>query len=197
MLVDALFSSYIKYRIKRIELYRDYPIECQRGVWLDLLKSGKQTEYGRAIGFERIEGLEDFRSVIPLNDYSTLEPYIIRSINGERNVLWPGTTRWFAKSSGTTGTRIKTLPVTRESLENNHYAGGKDLLACYHHNVPNRKLYSKKHLILGGATAYKPSNITPSLQIFRLLSLTTYRFGPNSGGYQTRTLYCMPTGKKN
>lgn len=153
MLVDALFSSYIKYRLKRIELYRDYPIECQRKVWLDLLRSGKHTEYGKTFGFERIESLNDFRSLIPLNDYDTLEPYITRSVNGERDILWPGMTRWFAKSSGTTGTRIKTLPVTRESLENNHYAGGKDLLACYHHNVPNRKLYSKKHLILGGSNS--------------------------------------------
>ncbi|MFM7724329.1 MAG: GH3 auxin-responsive promoter family protein [Bacteroidota bacterium] len=153
MLVDALFSSYIKYRLKRIELYRDYPIECQQKVWLDLLRFGKQTDYGKALGFERITCLEIFQSTIPLNDYSTLSPYISRAINGERDVLWPGLTRWFAKSSGTTGTRIKTLPVTRESLENNHYAGGKDLLACYHHNVPNRKLYSKKHLILGGSNS--------------------------------------------
>lgn len=153
MLVDALFSSYIKYRLKRIELYRDYPIECQQKVWLDLLRFGKQTHYGKSLGFERITRMEHFRSIIPLNDYSTLSPYISRAINGERDVLWPGLTRWFAKSSGTTGTRIKTLPVTRESLEHNHYAGGKDLLACYHQNVPHRKLYSKKHLILGGSNS--------------------------------------------
>ena len=29
MLVDALFSTYIRYRLKRIELYRDFPIESQ------------------------------------------------------------------------------------------------------------------------------------------------------------------------
>jgi hypothetical protein len=153
MLVDALFSSYIKYRLKRVELYRDVPIECQQKVWLELLLSGKHTKYGRAFGFERIQSMDNFRNVIPLNDYTTLEPYISRSVKGERDVLWPGVTRWFAKSSGTTGTRIKTLPVTRESLENNHYAGGKDLLACYHHNFPNRKLYSKKHVILGGSNS--------------------------------------------
>jgi hypothetical protein len=158
MLVDALFSSYIKYRIKRIELYRDYPIECQQKVLLDLVRSGKRTTYGAVHRFDQIHDRSTFQSTIPLNDYTSLEPFITRALSGERNVLWPGSTRWFAKSSGTTGTRIKTLPVTQESLENNHYAGGKDLLACYHDNYPNRKLYSKKHLILGGSNSLETSD---------------------------------------
>jgi len=158
MLVDALFSSYIKYRIKRIELYRDYPIECQQKVLLDLVRSGKSTTYGALHRFDQIQDRSTFQSTIPLNDYTSLEPFITRALSGERNVLWPGSTRWFAKSSGTTGTRIKTLPVTQESLENNHYAGGKDLLACYHDNYPNRKLYSKKHLILGGSNSLETND---------------------------------------
>jgi len=158
MLVDALFSSYIKYRIKRIELYRDYPIECQQKVLLDLVRSGKRTTYGALHRFDQIHDRSTFQSTIPLNDYTSLASFITRALSGERNVLWPGSTRWFAKSSGTTGTRIKTLPVTQESLENNHYAGGKDLLACYHDNYPNRKLYSKKHLILGGSNSLETSD---------------------------------------
>ena len=121
MLVDALFSSYIKYRIKRIELYRDYPIECQQKVLLDLVRSGKRTTYGALHRFDQIHDRSTFQSTIPLNDYTSLASFITRALSGERNVLWPGSTRWFAKSSGTTGTRIKTLPVTQESLENNHY----------------------------------------------------------------------------
>jgi len=151
MLVDALFSSYIRYRLKRIELYRDFPVECQQKVWLGLIQEGRNTLYGEQFGFKSIKTTQEFVKVVPLNDYSTLEPFITKCLTGEPNVLWPGTTRWFAKSSGTTGSSIKTLPITKDSLEHNHYAGGKDLLACYHHNFPNRKLYSKKHLILGGS----------------------------------------------
>ena len=66
-------------------------------------------------------------------------------------LLWPADTKWFAKSSGTTSERSKLIPVTKESLEECHYKGGKDLLAIYHHNHPNRKLFTGKHLIVGGS----------------------------------------------
>lgn len=153
MLVDTLFSAYIKYRLKRIDLYRDFPLECQQKVWLELLRSGSRTAYGKDFNFSTITHPKAFQASVPLSDFSSLEPYIERALKGERDVLWPGLTKWFAKSSGTTGTRVKTIPVTQESLEHNHYAGGKDLLACYHNNIPNRKLYSKKHLILGGSNS--------------------------------------------
>jgi hypothetical protein len=153
MLVDALFSTYIRYRLKRIELYRDFPIESQVKVLKALVDAGQHTNFGKIHGFEHIESIADFQQQVPLQDYDTLEPYIQQAIHGAKDVLWPGYTKWFAKSSGTTGKRIKTLPVTKDSLEHTHYAGGKDLLACYHQNVPNRKLYSKKHLILGGSNS--------------------------------------------
>ena len=153
MLVDALFSAYIRYRLKRIEVYRDFPIESQNNVLKDLINSGERTNFGKIYRFDTIEHERDFKTQIPLQDYDSLAPFIHQAIHGAKDVLWPGYTKWFAKSSGTTGKRIKTLPVTKESLENNHYAGGKDLLACYHHTYPNRKLYSKKHLILGGSNS--------------------------------------------
>ena len=153
MLVDALFSTYIRYRLKRIEVFRDFPLESQVKVLKELLNAGQRTNFGKIHGFESIESTSDFQSQVPLQDYDCLEPFITQALHGAKDVLWPGYTKWFAKSSGTTGKRIKTLPVTKESLEHNHYAGGKDLLACYHQNVPNRKLYSKKHLILGGSNS--------------------------------------------
>ena len=153
MLVDALFSTYIRYRLKRIELYRDFPVESQLNVLKTLVDACQHTNFGKIYGFEHIASIADFQRQVPLQDYTSLEPFIQQAIHGAKDVLWPGYTKWFAKSSGTTGTRIKTLPVTKDSLEHSHYAGGKDLLACYHHNVPNRKLYSKKHLILGGSNS--------------------------------------------
>lgn len=153
MLVDALFSAYIKYRLRRIEVYRDFPIESQRKVLSELITAGQRTNFGKIHDFEAIDSSASFKRLIPLQDYPSLEPFILQAIHGAKDVLWPGYTRWFAKSSGTSGGRMKTLPVTKESLENNHYAGGKDLLACYHENHENRKLYSKKHLILGGSNS--------------------------------------------
>ena len=72
---------------------------------------------------------------------------------GEENVLWPGETKWFAQSSGTTTDQFKWLPVTRDALQRGHYRGGKDLLAQYCAQVPEAQLYQGKHLILGGSSA--------------------------------------------
>jgi hypothetical protein len=153
MLVDTLFSTYIKYRLKRIEVYRDFPRVCQEKVFQYIIRSGQRTNFGKVHGFGQVTDYTKFKENVPLQDYDSLEPYILQAIHGAKDVLWPGYTKWFAKSSGTTGGRIKTLPVTSDSLENNHYSGGKDLLACYHDHQPHRKLYSKKHLILGGSNS--------------------------------------------
>ena len=58
-------------------------------------------------------------------------PWIERVMAGEEDVLWPGATKWFAQSSGTTTDQFKWLPVTRDALQRGHYRGGKDLLAQY------------------------------------------------------------------
>ena len=104
---------------------------------------------------------EEFRRNVPLSDYESMKPYIDRAMQGETGLLWPGETKWFAKSSGTTSARSKLIPVTRESLEDCHYKGGKDLLGLYYHNHPNRKLYNGKHLIIGGSAQVNPNPLMP------------------------------------
>lgn len=115
------------------------------------ISMGSQTEIGRKYDFSSIQTYEDFRDNVPLHNYEDLKPYIDRLMTGEQELLWPTETKWFAKSSGTTSNRSKLIPVTKESLEDCHYKGGKDLLAMYYHNHPNRKLYNGKHLIIGGS----------------------------------------------
>ena len=70
---------------------------------------------------------------------------------GENNIFWPSKIKWFAKSSGTTNSRSKYIPVTNESLEDCHYAAGKDLLCMYFNNNPNSQLFTGKSLRLGGS----------------------------------------------
>lgn len=134
----------------RINDYRDQPLANQARTLDFLLLEGSQTSYGKAHQFAKIENYEEFKAKVPLNDYGTLKPFIDRAIDGQTDLLWPGATKWFAKSSGTTADRIKILPITESSLLENHYAGGKDLLAQYYHNFEGRKLYNAKHLIVGG-----------------------------------------------
>jgi hypothetical protein len=147
---NTLFSWWIGRRMDRIQDYRDQPQANQARALAFLLLEGSQTVYGKLYAFAEINNYQEFKSKVPLADYGVLKPYIDRAIEGENDLLWPGATKWFAKSSGTTADRIKILPITESSLLENHYAGGKDLLAQYYHNFEGRKLYNAKHLIVGG-----------------------------------------------
>lgn len=148
---NSIFSWIIKKRIHQIELFKMYPHEVQEDVFRQLIEAGKFTEYGEKYRFTDIQSYEDYRKTVPLNDYASLKSYIDRMLENEQGVLWPTEISWFAKSSGTTTGKSKFLPVSKEALEDCHYKGGKDLLSLYYNQLPDRKLYKGKHLILGGS----------------------------------------------
>ncbi|MFO0495011.1 MAG: GH3 auxin-responsive promoter family protein [Flavobacteriia bacterium] len=141
----------MKKRIHQIDLFRKYPVEVQRELFEKMIHLGAETEWGKRCRYREIKTYEQFKENVPLQEYNDLKPYVDRLISGEQHLLWPTETKWFAKSSGTTDNRSKLIPVTKDSLEECHYKGGKDLLALYYENHPNRKLYKGKHLIVGGS----------------------------------------------
>ena len=147
---NSIFAWMMKKRVHQIDLFRKYPHEVQFELFEYLIQRGAKTEYGAKVGLDKVKSYKDFKK-LPLQVYDDIEPWIDRSMAGEKAILWPTETKWFAKSSGTTS-KSKLIPVTKESLEGCHYKGGKDLLAMYYDNHPNRKLYNGKHLIIGGST---------------------------------------------
>lgn len=157
MPINAIFGWLIRKRISQIDIIRNTPLEVQYGVFRSLLETAKDTEWGLLHDFSIIETYEQFKEIVPLQDYEDVKPYIERAIEGEENILWPGKTEWFAKSSGTTSDRSKFIPVTKDSLEGCHYKGGKDLLAMYYENYPEANLYSGKHLVIGGSSVLNGS----------------------------------------
>lgn len=155
---DTIFSWIIKKRIDQIEHFTKHPIETQKSVWDSLLEKAKHTEIGEKYNFSTTSGYRDFKTNIPLHTYEDLFPYIEKSIAGQENVLWPGKIQWFSKSSGTTNAKSKLIPVTQDAIQDCHYKGGKDLLSIYYHNNPGARLFSGKHLILGGNTSVNRLN---------------------------------------
>lgn len=155
---DTIFSWIIKKRIDQIEHFTNHPIDTQKALWDNLLEKAKHTQIGKEHGFSSISSYRDFKKNTPLRTYEDLFPYIEKSIQGQENILWPGKIQWFSKSSGTTNAQSKLIPVTEEAIQDCHYKGGKDLLSIYYHNNPNAKLFSGKHLILGGNTSVNKLN---------------------------------------
>ena len=153
---NTLFSWLIKKRIHQIDLFKKYPLEVQNEVFTKLISSAIYTEFGFQNNFFRVKNYETFKEFVPLQEYEGIKKNVDRLMAGEQNILWPTDTKWFAKSSGTTSARSKFIPVTKESLEECHYKGGKDLLALYYSNFPGCKLYNGKHLIIGGSAQINP-----------------------------------------
>ena len=150
---NTFFSWYLKKRMNEIKKFIQYPKEIQNQTLLELITIGKSTLFGEEKSFHSISTIENFKSQIRLRKYKDFEPYINKQKAGKVNVLWPGKVKCFAQSSGTTSGTVKHIPITIDSLRKCHYKGGKDLLALYYHNNPNTKLFTGKHLIIGGSSS--------------------------------------------
>lgn len=137
--------------MRQIEKSISNPHQVQEEVLTYLLNKAKDTAYGRDQKFASIKNRRQFEEQVPVVSYEDLLPYLNRLLKGEQNVLWPSAIKWFAKSSGTTGTKSKLIPVSEEGLHNCHYQGGRDMLALYINNYPDAKLFSGKNLSIGGS----------------------------------------------
>ena len=150
-----LLNSVIKWiNIKRnyqIQYYREFPIEIQNEILFSLLHDAKNTQWGVEHHFNEIRSLQDFQQNVPLQQYEDVKPYVDRMREGERDLLWPGEVKWFAKSSGTTSDKSKFIPVTKEAIEDCHIRGPKDVFSQYIINHPESKILKGKTLTLGGS----------------------------------------------
>ena len=118
-----------------------------------LTSKAENTEWGREHGFASLSTYEDFAASSPVNTYEDLKQAIDRMRQGERDILWPGQVRWYAKSSGTTNDKSKFIPVSKDGLKDTHYAGGRDAVTWYLGNNPHSRIFDGKALILGGSHA--------------------------------------------
>ena len=144
-------SWVMRKRIHQIDLFRKYPHDVQEEWFQKLIENGKKTTFGKQYNFENIQNYEQFKTQLPVRTYKDLEEYIKSIRQGLQNVLWPSETKWFAKSSGTSGSKSKFIPVTEESLVDCHFKGGKDMLSIYCDNYPETTIFNGKSLILGGS----------------------------------------------
>lgn len=141
-----------------MELFLKYPIDVQQELLFKLLQKAKNTEVGKQFNFSAIKSYDEFTQNVPIQQYESIEPLINRCRKGEQNVFWPTTIRWFAKSSGTTNSKSKFIPVSDEALENCHFKAGKDMLCLYFNNNENAQLFTGKGLRLGGSSAVYEDN---------------------------------------
>ena len=123
----------------------------QHQVLEHLLEEGRKTEYGRNHLLNNTQTYDQYARNVPVNTYEELKGDIDRMRHGEDSVLWPGRVKWYAKSSGTTNDKSKFIPVSYDGLQHIHYLGGRDVVALYLRDHPDRRIFDGKSLILGGS----------------------------------------------
>lgn len=150
-LTTIIKQLYFQPRLRQLALYQQQGEALQRQVLQQLLQKAEHTEYGRKHNFSNIHTYDDFVKQIPVNTYEELKGDIDRMRHGEKDILWPGQVKWYAKSSGTTNDKSKFIPVSADGLHDVHYKGGSDVVALYLQNHPESHIFEGKGLILGGS----------------------------------------------
>ena len=149
--ITSIARFYFHKRQKELERHGKEGVQMQAEVLKSLLVRASDTEYGRDHIFNMTRSYEEFAHNVPVNTYEELKGDIDRMRHGEKDILWPGVVKWYAKSSGTTNDKSKFIPVSDEGLQNIHYQGGNDAVAMYLRNNPKSRLFDGKSLILGGS----------------------------------------------
>lgn len=176
MSLTKIISPYFAMRRKAIMRQQTEAIATQRSVLLSLTSRASETQFGRDHAFKSIGSYEDFCRMVPLGDYESLKADIDRMRHGEPDILWRGTVKWYAKSSGTTNDKSKFIPVSPEGLQRMHYMGGRDAVALYLGNYPDSRIFDGRALILGGS--HQPNFNLPESYVGDLSAILIENINP-------------------
>jgi len=163
MLLDFLTGNRLSRRLADAGLVRyahrraaaldrtDVPA-VQRQTLLNLLKRARETRFGRAHGFDRIDSVEEYQSAVPVRDYEAFwrdywQPVFPRLAGA----TWPDPIPYYALSSGTTSGTTKYLPISKEMLASNRTAAFTTV-ALFRHAAPKARMFNGRFFFLGGNT---------------------------------------------
>ena len=155
-----------------------HPDTSQEHLLKRLLHDAARTETGRRYGFGSISSYGEYVARVPVRPYEEIRPEVMRMVAGEADVLWPGVTRRFAQSSGTSDGRSKFIPVTSDSLRRCHYRGAAAVVAEYLHLNPRSRLFSGKSFILGGSFATSLQDLPDGVKVGDLSAHLIDRISP-------------------
>ena len=160
-----IIGSILKKGIKlRETLEQDYtsPYDLQKKELSKLLISACNTEIGRAFNFHDV--LESFRDVnphaffntfkanIPAVDYDGMnDKWWRKARDGQSDISWPGKTKFYALSSGTSGAASKYIPVTKDMLKQIRKTGTRHIYTLSKYDLPD-VFFQSGMLMLGGST---------------------------------------------
>ncbi len=146
---SSLAKPFAVYICNKIQKSAATAVQDQEDTLQKLLKSAKNTLFGKEHGFDTIQTYDDFKHQVPLRDYEQLKSYIEKIKEGKHNVLWTGKPIYFAKTSGTTS-GVKYIPISKDSI-NNHIDTARNALLCYIAQKGNADFTNGKMIFLSGS----------------------------------------------
>ena len=168
-----LAKIFAKRIVNKEQKWIENPLDTQYKILKELVAFAKNTKFGKDHHFDEINTYQDFKNLVPVNDYEGLKHYFDEVVTGKSDVLWPGKPIYLAKTSGTTS-GAKYIPLTKESIPY-HINSARNALLYYIHEKQNADFVNGKMIFLQGSPILEEQN---GLKVGRLSGISAH-FVPN------------------
>jgi phenylacetate-coenzyme A ligase PaaK-like adenylate-forming protein len=130
--------------------------DYQKKSLIYLLEKAKKTNFGKNHKFNEILNssnlVNEFQNGVPMVEYEEFyQTWLHRSIDGLKDNTWSGKIKYYALSSGTTGSPSKRVPVTKESIASFQKTSMKQIMTLHQFDLPV-EFFQKSILVVGGST---------------------------------------------
>jgi len=133
---------------RNVHRFADNALADQQQTLSSLIQAAQSTLFGIEHNFSQIKNYSDYKKNVPLRDYESIKGYIDRILNGEKDVLWKGTPKYLAKTSGTTS-GVKYIPLSHQSIKSQINTSRSALMNFVHTNKSN--IFDGKVIFISGS----------------------------------------------
>lgn len=121
-----------------------------------ILVKARKTTFGKRHQFDTILESENrvhtFQELIPLTDYDRFyQDWLKDTMSGQKDHTWPGRIKYYALSSGTTGSPSKRIPVTSSMIRFFQKTSINQLAILHELDLPDT-FYEGQFLVVGGSS---------------------------------------------
>ena len=155
-IVGRLLKNVVNIRGRYLTVTLKNVKKSQKNSLRRLLEKASTSSFGRTYEFQKIlfsaDPVKAFQKSVPYFDYDSIfESWWHKTLEGGKNICWPGKIKYFALSSETSGAPSKQIPVSSDMLSSIRRAGIRHMLTLSQLNLPG-DFFSKNILLLGGST---------------------------------------------
>ncbi len=157
-IIGRLIKKTTEIGFKRINR-KQLSYQHQLNTLTELLGKAQHTEFGFFYDFKTLlkskDSVSKFQSHIPIMDYEEFHTrWLQHTITGKSDCTWPGKIKYFALSSGTTGSPSKRIPVSIEMIRSFQRSSIRQY-AILHALDLNEEFFSASGLAVGGSSKLK------------------------------------------